>query len=112
MSDAPERVWHTIDRRGKISGSPDAHVRPCDEVSDAYVEYIRADLVPQWQPIENAPRDGTQILGAWQCLNKTWDMNAMFYFEEDGEGGWFDYHAEYMHNPTHWMPLPNPPPAT
>jgi len=90
MSDAPERVWHTIDRRGKISGSPDAHVRPCDEVSDAYVEYIRADLVPQWQPIVTAPMDGTQILGAWQCLNKTWDMNAMFYFEEDGEGGWFD----------------------
>jgi hypothetical protein len=62
-----------------------------------------------WQPIESAPVDGTPILGAWQCLNKRWDMNCMFWFEEDGEGDWFDYNAEYIHTPTHWMPLPEPP---
>ena len=63
----------------------------------------------EWQPIETAPKDGSAILGAWQCLNKTWDMDAMFWFEEDGEGAWFDYFGDYDHSPTHWMPLPEPP---
>jgi hypothetical protein len=44
MTDAPEKIWHTIDRRGKISGSPDAHVEPCSEVSEAYLEYTRTDI--------------------------------------------------------------------
>ena len=63
----------------------------------------------EWQPIETAPKDGTLILGAWQCLNKTWDMNAMFYSEEGGDGWWVEYHGDYQHDPTHWMPLPEPP---
>lgn len=63
----------------------------------------------KWQPIETAPKDGTPIIGAWQCLNKTWDMNVMFYFLEDGHGSWFDFHADYQHDPTHWTPLPEPP---
>jgi hypothetical protein len=65
----------------------------------------------EWQPIETAPRDGTLILVAWQNPNKTWDMNCMFWFEEDGKGEWFDYTADYICTPTHWMPLPKPPEA-
>jgi hypothetical protein len=41
---APERIWHNIDRRGKIACCPDAHVQPCEAVAMAYVEYRRADL--------------------------------------------------------------------
>jgi hypothetical protein len=44
MTDAPERIWHTIDRQGKISLSPDAHVEPCFEVSEAYFGYTRTDI--------------------------------------------------------------------
>ena len=40
---APERIWHAIDRNGKISGCPDAHVMPCADVQEAYTEYVRAD---------------------------------------------------------------------
>ena len=40
----PDRIWHAIDRKGKISGCPDAHVMPCADVQDAYTEYVRADL--------------------------------------------------------------------
>lgn len=40
----PERLWLDIDRRGKVSGCPDAHVKPCAEVIDAYTGYVRADL--------------------------------------------------------------------
>jgi hypothetical protein len=61
----------------------------------------------EWQPIETAPKDGTLIIGAWQCLNRTWDMNCMFWFEE--EGVWWDYHAEHTHTPTCWVHLPESP---
>jgi hypothetical protein len=44
MTDAPEKIWHTIDRQGKISSSPDAHVEPCLEVSSSYIEYTRSDI--------------------------------------------------------------------
>ena len=68
-------------------------------------EKLRADLSPQWQPIETAPKDGTWVLiwcgwvghprssafehGSWQ--NLPWVANSKDY------------------NPTHWMPLPAPP---
>jgi hypothetical protein len=44
MTDAPETIWHTIDRQGKISGSRDAHVEPCLEVSSSYIAYTRTDI--------------------------------------------------------------------
>ena len=69
-------------------------------------------LASQWQPIETAPRDGTEIL--------------LGYFLEAGGGGrpsvafWHDIHKKWCGNegllnaegyfsPTHWQPLPIPP---
>ena len=75
----------------------------------AYVR--RGYAVSEWQDIETAPKDGTMVLGARQCLNKTWDMTCVFYFAEDGEGAWWDNNADYICTPTHWMPLPEPPNA-
>ncbi len=39
MTDAPKHLWHVIDRRGKIANCPDAHVKPCADVADAYRQY-------------------------------------------------------------------------
>lgn len=58
-----------------------------------------------WRDIETAPRNGTPIIGAWQCLNKTWDMNVVIFME----GLWLTYYMDATHNPTHWMPLREPP---
>lgn len=56
-----------------------------------------------WQPIETAPRDGTQILAFWISGNiygaVSWD---------NGLRSWIELHED-VYDPTHWMPLPPPP---
>ena len=46
MSDAPEKIWVTIGRRGEIITSPDAHIQPKTEVASAFTEYTRTDAIP------------------------------------------------------------------
>lgn len=78
-----------------------------------------------WQPIENAPKDGTDVL----VVNTKWLIGVPAYFvskeylmREYGsadwmEGGWYPSHKfhfdlpEVVLQPTHWQPLP-PPPTT
>ncbi len=60
--------------------------------------------VAGWQPIDTAPKDGTQILafeigGYFNCW---WHDNGY------GEQYWMD-EADSEPNPTHWMPLPAAP---
>lgn len=63
----------------------------------------------EWQPIETAPRDGTQIIvldADGQC------GVAEYYIFSDGSSGWEVGHFENgIHMildaiVTHWMPLP------
>jgi hypothetical protein len=84
-----------------------------------------------WQPIATAPRDGTHILAyGWEYTTHysepgrmqqreiwcKWNNTWMFV---EADGGLFhrepcrsDEHWEPCRtfNPTHWMPLPEPPP--
>ena len=70
----------------------------------------------EWQPIDTAPLDGTAVLlaggdcnsddkfyraVAWKDASEPSIWLVSFY--DDGWGL-----IEY-HNPTHWMPLPDPP---
>jgi hypothetical protein len=80
----------------------------------------------EWQPIETAPRDGTQILmyggkpgydydGAIEpvCFTAWWEQFRLP--DRNGQTGMWrfcsydsGYYGEWE-NPTHWMPLPAPP---
>lgn len=83
-----------------------------------------------WQPIDTAPKDGTEIL-AWRDDSGTllvrWTSLAEFLTDSELEeydeettyrDDWFyaDFvvggRLEYDCVPTHWMPLPEPPQPT
>ena len=110
---APDRIWTYWDSAGPGFTESD----PKDK---RYPEYIRADLVPQWQPIETAPRDGT-IIDVW--LGDA-DMRDVEFYCTHGtrrSPGWWFSNGKFRPlgglepamtvfvTPTHWMPLPNPP---
>lgn len=104
--------------------------RPADTLhaSPLYLHPPQASTtVPEWQPIETAPKDGRTILlgtynshGNWRTMRGQW-MSLDYiaeYFEEpdDVEEGWFETCVEadeppncWPVAPTHWMPLPAAP---
>lgn len=64
----------------------------------------------EWQPIETAPKDGTSIL-VWPYWSDEKPAQVQWRDMKRTPGRWeistsyFCYGA----NPTHWMPLPEPP---
>ncbi len=61
----------------------------------------------EWQPISTAPKDGTRIL---VCRPKGFSVNRVgvdMFMECGGRKSWI--HSEDNFQPTHWMPLPEPP---
>lgn len=74
----------------------------------------------EWQPIETAPKDGTDVIVMYMHINTQIVHNAFWNDYEDAdkdEIGWWSYeHSEVSRiklddwmSPTHWMPLPAPP---
>lgn len=53
-----------------------------------------------WMPIETAPKDAKNIL----CV----DADGILAIVHDDLGAWCDDYGFYV-EPTHWMPLPEPP---
>jgi len=79
----------------------------------AELQHIQAELqrLTTWQPIETAPKDGTEIIGCdGYCIEvtaffkgtKPYQRKEAWVVANDDEGYAQDF------NPTHWMPLPNP----
>lgn len=80
-----------------------------------------------WQPIETAPRDGTDILVYYEFATvpiahiARWDDGEMwdstgFSSQEEAAGWWSNIESfvsqhklSGYNTPTHWMPLPEPP---
>ena len=61
----------------------------------------------EWQPIETAPKDGTEIL-AW---SRREGVFVVFWYTLMGGWCWtaHDLDGDETMNPTHWMPLPELP---
>lgn len=67
----------------------------------------------EWQPIETAPRDGTEILIliplVWKnnepvIGNYIFTSNSVGFVWQNRNGYWV-----HEHSPTHWMPMPSLP---
>lgn len=73
-------------------------------VADDNGPWVQANA--EWQPIESAPKDGTEVL----CGGKVGRMRVCWFVD----GSWV-FHQKYggarivLLHPTHWMPLPEPP---
>ena len=95
-----------------------------EDMAKTALDTLRANgvLNEGWQPIETAPKDGTEILtvrllenGAcfdpyitiW-CTPRRRTFNN--YVVNDGKPAWLSQDQEWLVPiPTHWMPLPTPP---
>lgn len=59
-----------------------------------------------WQPIETAPKDGHRLLGytdEWRLpFPIRWDVRRL-------GGAWIMDNGSVKSQPTHWMPMPDPP---
>lgn len=69
----------------------------------------------EWQPIETVPKDETWVLLYFPDFTWAAEANGVIlaFWSNDGHG-WFDSEAasnalDEEHQPTHWMPLPEPP---
>lgn len=115
---SPDRIWLTTTESGNV----DDWTQWLDDQDQLHpkaprTEYIRADMMPKWQPIETAPRDGfflvcehpgialsefdVSVSVVWMGRDGV-SLNA--YLDADGiEMPYLDGSA------THWMPLPPPP---
>lgn len=69
-----------------------------------------ATWATEWRPIETAPMDGTRVLVAdedvgWMAVARNWPCNGGAWIEDAASG-------MKLNPPSHWMPLPLPPPRS
>lgn len=71
----------------------------------------------EWQPIESAPKDGTQIIGQWPSYDKNygphvgpiaWERKWYMLGHKVWEGWWCVGGGLPNKEPTHWQPYPAP----
>jgi len=78
----------------------------------------------QWRPIESAPKDGAEIIlsngetvaqGHWfhtpPFIREIRDMDGHYIDQDESDGydDWIDSSGGMQPDPTHWIPLPQPP---
>lgn len=89
-----------------------ADQRAMSKYNREQAEKAERALAKAWEPIESAPRDGTEFqawMGYWEprCrINPDTEAFEIWGRVDYDQDGW----DTYLHlAPTHWMPLPEPP---
>lgn len=81
------------------------------EKAEAERDTLRAEnellmAAQAWQPIETAPKDGTEFIA---CLNYGENQEFAVMIWHECEEDWTDTFGAIIGLPTHWMPSPTPP---
>lgn len=65
----------------------------------------------EWQPIETAPIERGQDGQLGVCVAERWGTRWAFHHAwwDDQMEAWTDISSDKILEPTHWMPLPEPP---
>lgn len=63
-------------------------------------------MTGEWQPIDTAPTE-RPLLVAWRH-GAIWQMTTAIHTSAPRLAGWWAWGSHRV-NPTHWMPLPEPP---
>ena len=91
------------------TSADEATRRDGSRLSEGLGAWRRSEEAMEWQPIETAPKNGTDVLcfrllrGEPDIATARWKPDA----EAFGGPGWC--YAPGRHGPTHWMPMPAPP---
>lgn len=102
--------------------------RNIDQSSQEQWCYSCDSMRHKWQPIDTAPKDGSRVLIGWFDALRKWKVRAAYWdthfntvwdYEEnmpiempawtDGAIESFASERITSYEPTHWMPLPQPP---
>lgn len=89
-----------------IKGLSSLRNPPYELPADSFLERAAAEIINGWQPIDTAPRDGTEII---VCQAGTGNVEFVRFYA-DGEAAWLDRTCDEFFHPTHWMPIPESPP--
>lgn len=104
----PPGMFDRISKAAKENGRSFSEqvVKLCE-----YALRVKPDARAAWQPIETAPRDGSFVLiFSPVALEPLLYIASFNEFEEDLDPGeWTDPSLYLVPDPTHWMPLPEPP---
>jgi hypothetical protein len=94
-------------------GKPPARHQPSGtnlfgaDQAETMVRHMIEEMPHGWQPIETAPHTGIAIL-LWQPWKSGRNCQVIGHYAN----GWVDRDCEELFvDPTHWMPLPDAPPA-
>ena len=96
----------------------DALVKGTHEITEVTIRPKRTLTVPAWEPIETAPKDGTDVLVMYVHIDTQIVHNGFWIGSDEtcdeADIGWWSYeHSEVSRikldswmTPTHWLPLP------
>jgi len=106
-------AWRIADEGGR-AGLEKALDYSLERARAALAAYDTDDRIKGWQPIETAPLD-TVILGASHIIGDSWGIWQIRILPQGVVNAWtmepMDFRGSppLPFEPTHWMPLPEPP---